>query len=40
MQFHFDNTLAVILSWRVNKDPDSIAHKFGDRETSYKQFDS
>ena len=40
MQIPFEKTLADILRWRVNKDPDSIAHKFGDRETSYKQFDS
>ena len=40
MEIPFEKTLAEIIRWRVNKDPDSIAHKFGDRETTYREFDS
>ena len=40
MDIPFEKTLAEIIRWRVDKKPDAIAHKFGDRETTYKQFDS
>ena len=40
MEIPFEKTLANILRWRVNKNPDLIAHKFGDRETTYREFDS
>ncbi len=39
MAIPFEKTLAEILRWRVNKDPNSIAHKFGERETTYREFD-
>ena len=40
MEIPFEKTLAEIIRWRVDKNPDAIAHKFGDRETTYKEFDS
>ena len=40
MEIPFEKTLAEILRWRVNKNPNSIAHKFGERETTYREFDS
>ena len=40
MDIPFEKTLAEIIRWRVGKNPEAIAHKFGDRETSYKEFDS
>ena len=40
MDIPFEKTLAEIIRWRVDKKPDAIAHKFGDRETTYKEFDS
>ena len=40
MDIPFEKTLAEIIRRRVNKKPDAIAHKFGDRETTYREFDS
>ena len=40
MEIPFEKTLAEIIRWRVDKKPEAIAHKFGDRETTYKEFDS
>ena len=40
MEIPFEKTLAEIIRWRVDKNPDAVAHKFGDRETTYKEFDS
>ncbi len=40
MDIPFEKTLAEIIRWRVDKKPEAIAHKFGDRETTYKEFDS
>jgi len=40
MEIPFEKTLAEIIRWRVEKKPEAVAHKFGDRETTYRQFDS
>ena len=34
-----DKTVQDLFKWRVEQTPDLVAHKFLDRETSYKELD-
>ena len=36
MKIPENKTLQELFEWRFDKTPDSVAHKFLDRETTYK----
>ena len=40
MEIPYEKTMVEIFRWRVEKSGEQIAHKFEDKETTFKELDS